>query len=221
MLRRDYLVRMIEEMTDMIATVFNLKQQKKYTEALWELDEQYKKQFRLNGTLVNSLSLKDLIEVFRMGDKIEADKLQSLARLMKEEGGIYLEQNKEDEAVIRYMKALHLFMYASFHGADRELWNIDREVQELRTAVKGYQLPVETEQLLMSYEEREGRFDSAEDSLYRLLKSGTTGIGEGTAFYERLLNLEDEKLEQGNLPREEVEEGLAELRRRAEAPDEE
>jgi hypothetical protein len=37
--------------------------------------------------------------------------------------------------------------------------------------------------------------------------------GEVQAFYERLRQLEDEQLQQGGLPREEVEEGLAELNR--------
>ncbi|MFD1904006.1 DUF6483 family protein [Paenibacillus rhizoplanae] len=39
MFRRDYIVRMIEDMTAMVAKVLTLKQDKKTTEALWEVDE--------------------------------------------------------------------------------------------------------------------------------------------------------------------------------------
>jgi hypothetical protein len=208
MLRRDYLVRMIEDMTEAVATVFGLKQQKKHTEALWELDDLFKRHFRLNSQLLNSLSVKDITDMFRFGDKVEADKLQSMARLMKEEGLVYLELNQTDEGLKRLMKALHLFMYSSFHGADKQLWQVDLEVRSVLEAVKGYRLPPDTEKLLMSYEEEEGRYDKAEDCLFRLRKDGELGDDEAAAFYRRLLRLEDEALEQGGLPREEVLEGL-------------
>ncbi|WP_223067795.1 DUF6483 family protein [Paenibacillus caui] len=211
MLRRDYLVRMIEEMTDVLGTVFSLKQQKKHTEALWEMDELYKRQFRLNGQLLNSLSVKDIIDMFRLGDKVEADKLQSMARLMKEEGLVHLEMKQTDEGLMRLMKALHLFIYSSFHGADKELWNVDREVGEVLDAIKGYRPPADTEKLLFRYEEQEGRYDKAEDVLFRLKQDGEVGNEEASAFYSRLLQLDDEALERGGLPREEVLEGLQEV----------
>ncbi|WP_138494754.1 DUF6483 family protein [Paenibacillus pinistramenti] len=208
MLRRDYLVRMIEDMTEAVVTVFGLKQQKKHTEALWKLDDLFKRHFRLNSQLLNSLSVKDIIDMFRLGDKVEADKLQSMARLMKEEGLVYLEMNDTDEGLKRLMKALHLFIYSTFHGADKELWGVDKEVGETLAAVKGYRLPADTEKLLLSYEEQEGRFDKAEDCLFRLRKDGEVGSEEAAAFYRRLLQLDDEALERGGLPREEVLEGL-------------
>ncbi|ANS75813.1 hypothetical protein AWM70_15480 [Paenibacillus yonginensis] len=208
MLRRDYLVRMIEDMTEAVGAIFGLKQQKKHTEALWEVDDLFKRHFRLNSQLLNSLSVKDIIDMFRLGDKVEADKLQSMARLMKEEGLIYLELNNSDEGLKRLMKALHLFIYSVFHGADKELWSVDKEVSGVLEAIKGYRLPVETEKLLFRYEEQEQRFDKAEDCLFRLRKDGEIGREEAAAFYERLLKLDDETLEQGGLPREEVLEGL-------------
>lgn len=216
MLRRDYLVRMIEEMTEVVATVFTLKQQKKHKEALWELDEQFKRQFRLNSQMLNSLSVKDIIDMFRLGDKVEADKLQSIARLMKEEGLIHLELDQQEVGLTRLMKALHLFIYSTFHGADKKLWNVDEEIQETREAIKGYRPPAETEKLLFRYEEEEGRLDKAEDILFRLRQDGEMSDEETYAFYERLLKLDDEFLEQGGLPREEVLEGQAEVAQRLE-----
>ncbi|RCX13915.1 hypothetical protein DFP94_11926 [Fontibacillus phaseoli] len=208
MLRKDYLVRMIEEMTEIIGKVFDLKQQRKWIESLWELDELYKKQFRLNSRLVGSLAAKDIVELMRTGGNVEADKLQSLARLVKEEGDIYSVSGQPDEGIFRWMKALHLYLAASQHGADRDLWNISSEVNELLAILKGYQLPADTERLLMNYEESEGRYDQAENALYRLLKNGAAERAEGIAFYERLLILSRERLQQGGLPQEEVREGL-------------
>lgn len=84
MLRRDYLMKMIEEMTEMLGKVFMLKQQKKKIEALWTLDELFKRQFRLSSHLLENLPAKDIVRLFQSGGEIEADKLQSLSRLLKE-----------------------------------------------------------------------------------------------------------------------------------------
>lgn len=208
MLRKDYLVRMIEEMTEVIGTVLNLKQQRKWTEALWELDELYKKQFRLNGALIGSLSAKDIVEMMRSGGVVEADKLQSLARLLKEEGELLSASGRYDEGIFRQMKALHLYLAAVEYGADKNLWNADREIRELLHGVREYKLPDETEWLLLRYEEGEGNYDQAENILYRLRNRGAAGLEDGARFYERLLALDPERLARGGLPVEEVREGL-------------
>lgn len=211
MLRRDYLVRMIEEMTEMIGKIFNLKQQRKTIEALWELDEWYQRQFRLNSSLLRSLSAIDIVELFRSGGILEGDQLQSLARMLREEGDVYLISGELDEGIIRHMKALHLYLAALLNGADRKLWNIDGEIRELLGLLQGYRLPNDTERLLLQYEEEQGRFDLAENALFRLLKSGGLTKIEATTFYERLLEYDASMLEQGGLPLVEVREGLEEV----------
>lgn len=85
MFRRDYIVRMIEDMTAMIAKVLTLKQERKTTEALWEIDELLNRHFPLNSRLLNSLSVEDVIDMFRFGGVVESDKLQAVAKLLKEE----------------------------------------------------------------------------------------------------------------------------------------
>lgn len=67
---------------------------------------------------------------------------------------------------------------------------------------------------LISYFERMGRFADAEDALWKALEvSGNDPeiVRRGKAFYENCRKHADNKLEAGDLPREEVEEGLAEL----------
>lgn len=211
MLRKDYLIRMIEDMRLMVSKTILLKQQRKHTEALWELDELYKRQFGLNALLLNSLSVKDIIEMFRQGDQLEADKLQSMALMMKEEGEIYIDAGKEEEGIVRLMKSLHLFVYTGLHGGDRTLWNLDREVDYLLEVVKGYSLPVTTERLLFRFEEEEGHYAQAENALFRLVKQDAIVQTEARAFYERLLCIDPDTLIQGGLPRIEVEEGLRDL----------
>ncbi|MOA03338.1 hypothetical protein D3C78_1228390 [compost metagenome] len=204
---------MIEEMTEIIGKVFGLKQQRKTVEALWALDELFQRQFRLNSNLLGSLSAKDIVDLFRNGELIEADKLQSLARLLKEEGDVYLLSGQSDEGTVRLMKALHLYLTSGLNGADRTLWQLDDQIKDLLLLLKGYRLHNETEKLLVQYEEAAGRYDLAENALFRLLKNGGAAKEEGIAFYERLLSLDPHELERGGLPLEEVKEGLDEVQR--------
>lgn len=227
MFRKDYLLRMMEEMTEAIGKAFTLRQQRKHTEALSELDELLRRQFGMNLSLLNSLPAEDVIEMFRFRGVIEVDNLQQAARLIEEEAYIYGEkarvegiddqekQDSEDEGLIRLMKSLHFYLYALNHGANPKLLDAPERVQSILEQTKEYELPARTEKQLALYQEQQGRYDLAENSWYRVLR-----VGEGhpvnyredvKAFYERLSKLEDGQLEQGGLPRQEVEEGLAEL----------
>ncbi|RRJ62008.1 hypothetical protein EHV15_02775 [Paenibacillus oralis] len=214
MLRRDYLVRMIEDMTEILGKVFALKQEKKSVEARTELDELYKRHFRLNAQLLGTLSAKDIVQMFRTGGEIEADKLQSLARLLKEEGDLLASSGEPDEGISRWLKSLHLYLTSALSGADRSLWDWEDKIAELRSLLQDYRLPAETGRLVFRYEEQEGRFDQAENVLFRLLEEEEISKDEGLAFYQRLLRLPPERLEAGGLPEEEVREGLAELESR-------
>lgn len=212
MLRRDYLVRMIEEMTEILGKVFGLKQERKFTEALWQLDDLYKKQFRLSNDLLRSLSAKDIVEIFHTGGKLEADKLQNLAYLMKEEGNLLIAAGQQDEGTFTLMKSLHLLITAAQAGADRTLWQLDDQIDQLITDLHKYRLPKETEQLRLQYEEAAGRYGRAEDIIYIMLQEEWITKEEAISFYERLLQMDEATLSQGGLPVVEVHEALHELR---------
>ncbi|OKP90688.1 DUF6483 family protein [Paenibacillus sp. P32E] len=214
MFRRDYIVRMIEDMTAMVAKVMTLKQEKKTTEALWEVDELLIRHFRLNSRLLNSLSVEDIIDMYLLGGVVESDKLQGVARLLKEEGEIYAAAGNQDAALFRAMRALHLFLYADLHGAERELLQMPADIDELLIETQAYRLPAKTERLLLTYLESIGRYAKAEDSLYRLWEQGENVAREGKELYDRLLLKSPEELELGGLPAQEVREGRDEWERR-------
>ncbi|MFD3262028.1 DUF6483 family protein [Paenibacillus lentus] len=214
MLRKDYLVRAIEEITEALGAIFGLKQQKKHPEALQELEELYRTQFRLNSLLLGTLSPKDITELFRSGRIIEADKLQTLARLLREEGDLFLDNGQVNEGRVRQQKALQLFLVARQHGADRALWGLDEEIFSLLAKLKGYPLNPDAERLVFHFTEEKGKYDLAENALYRLIDQHAMDVHEGIAFYERLSDVDPRELEEGGLSAAEVQEGLVELRNR-------
>jgi hypothetical protein len=71
--------------------------------------------------------------------------------------------------------------------------------------------------LLMEHYEQTGQFGKAEDALFAILDGDVdheVALNFGISFYERLLGKSDAQLADGNLPRNEVEASLQELRDR-------
>ena len=82
------------------------------------------------------------------------------------------------------------------------------EAAELLANLKGYELPVESKQLLLEWHEAERRYDLAENVLFELMEDDVLTKADSDDFYSRLLLLPEESLEAGGLPRDEVIEGL-------------
>ncbi|EFU38316.1 hypothetical protein PVOR_29938 [Paenibacillus vortex V453] len=214
MFRRDYLVRLIEDMSQMIAKVFSLKQERKHTEALWELDDLFKRQFRLNSQLLRSLSASDIEQLFRNHGYLEADKLQSAARLMEEEASILLELEREEAAALLYTKVFQLYLKAALQGADPKLLNLPERIHIVRERLKSYALPDTAARDYYAYAEQQGMYAEAENILYQLLDHRAIEYNEALQFYQRLQLKSPEELVNGGLPLEEVREGMDELHRR-------
>ncbi|MNJ56270.1 hypothetical protein D3C77_518070 [compost metagenome] len=94
------------------------------------------------------------------------------------------------------------------------MWQLDEEVFSLMTKLKGFFLDPDTERMVFRFAEEKGRYDLAENALYRLIEHQEIDVHEGLAFYERLAGVDPLKLEEGGFSAAEVQEGLAELRQR-------
>jgi hypothetical protein len=88
------------------------------------------------------------------------------------------------------------------------------EIDSLLAKFTDYDLSYPIKFRLYLYYEKTGKYAKAEDVLYELLEDEEAGPGivkEGIDFYQRLLAKSDPELTAGQLPRDEVEEGLAKL----------
>ncbi len=216
MLRKDYLTRMIEEMTEAVGEMLGLRRQQKNEQALEKLDGVLKRNFRMSEQMLRSLPPEELIQLFRQrGEAVDAESLQLVARMLQENAEIREDMGDEQEAVLARTKALHLYLYAALNGASRELVDYPSRIEEVRTLLARYRLPAGVERLIMLYEEREGRYVQAEDAMYRMLnvspEEDQDVLEEGRMFYARLSALEDDQLQAGGLTRAELEEGIEAL----------
>ncbi|MBW7476770.1 hypothetical protein K0T92_18790 [Paenibacillus oenotherae] len=211
MFQRDYFMRMIHQMTEMVAQVMALKQEKKKEEALQVIDEMLDRQFRLNGKLIRSLSDTDIISMMTVRGVVETANLHAIALLMKEEADLLDEMDQAEQSYSIRVKALHLFIRLALLEAEPLLRSPSEEAAELAAKLREYELPRATKELLLEWHEAEGRFDQAENVLDELLTDGLMGQEAADAFYRRLLLMPDERLLAGGLPRDEVIDGQRRL----------
>ena len=138
----------------------------------------------------------------------------ALATLLYEAGTLYTTQQRAAEAYPCYLQALSLLLEVELQQPAPPFPPETPSIAALTTPLASYRLPQETNARLLQYYEQVGAYAQAEDVLYALLADAPddpTLRALGRAFYQRLLRQPDACLIAGNLPRDEVQEGLARL----------
>lgn len=219
MIRRDYILRMIEEFTQALARIRSLKKGQRWNEANEELDGEFQKLIGNGAPAVARLSETDLLARLMQDGPTHLlrDKTLLLATLLAEAGDIATTAGQESEGRECYLKALHLLLEILSRDEVFECPEFVPRVEFLREALRDAALPVRTLAMLMQHYERAGDFAKAEDALFAMLEIEPDNAGIldfGIAFHERLLTHTDTALTAANLPRAEVQEGLGELQSR-------
>jgi len=104
MIERDYLMRMIAQLSAAITRILFAKNAQNYAEALQLAQNAYDQLLGLNGELVEQMDAATLSML--LGEK---EKIKALAALLREEGEILCLQGNASEGKAKYEKALALF----------------------------------------------------------------------------------------------------------------
>ena len=219
MIRRDYLLRMIEEFAQALARIRSLKRGQRWGEASAVLDAEFK---RLIGDGAQAVARRSETELLArlMQDgptHVVRDKTLMLTTLLNEAGDVASAEDRVDESRECYLKALHLLLDVLARGEVYESPEFLPKVEMLKEALQGTPMPPRTHAMLMQHHEHAGEFAKAENALFAMLdiEPDNGAIVEfGVAFYRRMLEQSDTTLTDGALPRGEVEEGLKELLQR-------
>jgi hypothetical protein len=218
-IRRDYILRMIEEFIQALARVNALKQDQRWQEAAGAVDEEFQRLIGTGAQAVARLTETELLARLIRGEPTQAvhDKTLMLTALLKEAGDVAATQGRAAESHSCYLKGLHLLLETLAREEVSAVPDFVPSVEMFAAALHGSPLPLETQALLMQHYERSGQFAKAEDALFAMLETerGNAGLADfGVSFYERLQGQSDASLAAGNLSRPELETGLAELRGR-------
>ncbi len=203
-------MRLIEQFFQALSRILNKKIKKNYDGALEEINLTYKKLFGFDSKLINSLPDSEIIKMLEIGGGFEKEKALIIAELIKEEGEIRFLKNKEHGIPASvYIKSLAIYLYGLKDGDKKLVEKSKEKVDFLLLKLKQYGLQDRLKKNLFKYYESTGRYADAENILFELIESNEIGmLKEGISFYRRLMELSDADLENGNLPRSEVEQSL-------------
>jgi tetratricopeptide (TPR) repeat protein len=216
MIRRDYILKMIEELGRILRRMRNKVDAQEYGEASADLDEAFTKLIGSGAESVSKLSETELLARVTQDEAtlIVRQKTMLLIDVLQEAGRLYAAQGREEESNEALIKALNLLLTLQLRDYELEAPELVPKIDLLRSQLSEVELPLRTQAGLWRYYERLGAYGKSEDALFAILKSEPANpnlISEAKAFYERLLRLNDETLAAGDLPRAEVKAGLAEV----------
>lgn len=211
MFQRDYIMRMIAQAAEAAGGLLGLRRRREHGQALETIDGWLERNLRLKLDLVDRLSADDLARLHTTAGIPDAGAIIAIARMLREAAAVAEAREDEELAYLRRLKALELNLGISAEKPDGAALDPDDEAEALLGELDGWELPPATMLRLVGWCERRGRYAEAENWLYEWLETEEADRGLAVSFYRRLLELPDERLEEGGLSRGEAEAGLAEL----------
>jgi tetratricopeptide (TPR) repeat protein len=212
--QRDYLMRQIEQVGQMLARILGLAKGGRGDEALALFDQAYAPLLGVGSRVVAVLDDGQLVDMLTSGANPDMRRVSMALELLKAEADLYAGAGQAGEAAIRYRRALAL---AGCLAARSERL-LDRELAaDLLERAEELELSAAQRLAVARVLEALGRYADAEDALFELIDDDPDDPGpveQAIAFCQRLRPLEPERLATGGLPLEEVNATLAELLRR-------
>ncbi|MHB1418400.1 MAG: DUF6483 family protein [Bacillota bacterium] len=215
MFQKDYIMRMIEQLSIVIARVMGLKAANKHEETLQVLNEALYHFTGLSEETIEKLSYRDLINIVCGDKEIHPEKCFMLAQLLKEKADVYANMDEMNKAYNLYLKSFNINIATILTNTSSYLEPNYSDIDQTIDILKQFQVPFETQMLLFRYYELTMKYDKAEDELFELLDRSNDRevlLSEGAEFYERLKGKMPEELKKGNLPMDEVLEGMEKIK---------
>jgi hypothetical protein len=211
MIERDYFMRMINILRQMIARILFLKNEKDFPKALLDIQTTGKTLLGIDGEMARRLSPSQIMQLFGSDLTVAVPKSYVAAILFKEEADVRALMGEEEEPTRLYLRSLTLLLDVYEWAKEPIEPDHPKIIDEVLGKLRDFVLPVDLLEKLFRFREERGEYDKAENVLYDIFEVKPAFKVQGILFYKRLLEKKDEELEKGGLPRTEVQEGIAEL----------
>jgi tetratricopeptide (TPR) repeat protein len=179
-----------------------------------EITDAYARVFGIPFSLLNLSPTSDIVDLLSTNEGDDAERILSLAELLKMDGEIYQKEGDMEEAQWRFDLSLELLIasveVSNQPAADKIL---DPFEPIVRLSIQN-QTSLEILAALYALYREAGNYGLAKDLIVAFVETDggkSEGIDEGTAFLSDLYSRSNDELERGNITRLEIEEALETL----------
>jgi hypothetical protein len=135
MIKNDYILRMIEQMGDVLRKVFALENKSDFKTAHNEIDTAMK-QLGASELLAMSLPASELIRIVQRPGDSESDRCLLLSQLIGADAHIYRTEGQFNTAHDLYTTALEILMEISKDAEGEKLEQINKDIDGLRLCIR-------------------------------------------------------------------------------------
>ncbi|MEJ2618392.1 MAG: DUF6483 family protein [Ignavibacteriaceae bacterium] len=199
MIQQDYIMRMIEQLVQVLAKLLFNKEAKNYNDALNDIDIASKTIVGLDFKLSEELSAKDIKSLLALtkNDSLVSIKLIIIAKLIKEKTEILKLTSPDNPKIIpNYQKAISLYLEGILNNKNTEidLSRFYQDIEEIENILKD-EINTEIRFNLFKFYDHSGNTAKAGKELIKLKEMNYPDIEKvGINFFKKLEKLSKEDL---------------------------
>jgi len=209
MIHQDFIMRQVTQLSRALAQVIFFRQNKKYDEALAEIQTSGELFLGLHLDDGRTVTYSEVMAAFEKKKMTGGEETSLVAEMIRQKGEIHAIRDESKEAEDNLKLALHLFLDLFDKKQEIQTPDYVHRIDLILTQFDEYHLSPDVQKLLFSFYDRVNRYDKAENMLFMLADAPDDSVYHlGMAFYARIRRLTNTKLVKGGLSREEVWEGI-------------
>lgn len=155
MLTDDYIMRMINQMVAVLAKLIGFKNAGQYQAAQQIIDESLEQLLGLKPQLLKNMDDSSILNLLTSQGELGTEQTHLLAELYRHQADILMDQNKEQEALLDYQRALNFYLrVAASTQDDAKDADLNQKISDLLIELGEVNLPVEVLYQLLDVLER-------------------------------------------------------------------
>ena len=204
MFTEDYIMRMINQMVMVLASIIGLRKAGQYQEAQQLVNQSLEQLLGLDAGLVKQMDEASLLKVLYAQGELDKDRLYIIAELYEQEGLIFSDQENFPSADADFKRALLFYLEIALSETFEDYPELPHKIRELDQRLEDQSLPVDLLFMLFDYYERQEDYKEVERVIGKLFDQpdNQTEINQTVlAYYKGLLDKKDQDLRSGGVTR--------------------